>query len=33
MKFVLDDKKSFAMMVKNVVNIVIDDMPFLVRRI
>lgn len=33
MKFVIDDKKSFAMMVKNVVNIVIDDMPFLVRRI
>lgn len=33
MKFVLDDKKSFAMMVKRVVNIVIDDMPFFVRKI
>ena len=33
MKFMIDDKKSFAIMVKNVVNIVIDDMPFVVRKI
>lgn len=32
-KFVIDDKKSFAMMVKKVVNIVIDDMPFWIKKI
>lgn len=31
--FGIDDKKAFATMVKNFVNIVLEDMPFLVRKI
>ena len=31
--FVIDNKKEFSLMVKNFVNIVIDDMPFLVRKV
>ncbi len=33
MEFVIDDKKEFALMVKQFVNTVLDDMPFLVRKI
>lgn len=33
MVFVIDDKKAFAGMVKDFVTIVIDDMPFLVRKV
>ena len=31
--FVIDNKKEFSLMVKKFVNIVIDDMPFLVRKV
>ena len=31
--FIIDDKKAFSLMVKDFVNVVIDDMPFLVRKI
>ena len=33
LEFVIDDKKEFSLMVKNLVNIVIDDIPFFVRRV
>ena len=33
MSLVIDDKKEFALMVKQFVNTVIDDMPFLVRKV
>ena len=33
MTFVIDDKKEFSLMVKNVVNVVIGDMPFLIRKV
>lgn len=33
MKFVMDDKKEFALMAKKVLNIVIENMPFLVRKV
>ena len=33
MKFVIDNKKEFALMVKKVLNIVIEDMPFFVRKV
>lgn len=32
-RFVIDNKKDFELMVKKVVNVVLDDMPFLVRKI
>ena len=32
-KFVIDDKKEFSLMVKKVMSIVIDDMPFFVRKV
>ena len=31
--FEIDNKREFALMVKNFVNIVLDDMPFLVRKV
>lgn len=31
--FVIDNKRDFSLMVKSFVNIVIDDMPFLVRKV
>jgi len=33
LEFVIDDKKEFSLMVKNLVNIVIDDIPFFVRKV
>jgi hypothetical protein len=33
MKFVMDDKKEFALMAKKVLNVVIENMPFLVRKV
>ena len=33
MRFVIDDKKEFISVVKQVVNMIIDDMPFLVRKV
>lgn len=33
MEFVIDDKREFALMVKQFVNTVLDDMPFLVRKV
>jgi hypothetical protein len=33
MNFVIDDKKAFLQLVKQFVGIVIDDMPFLVRKL
>ena len=32
-EFVIDDKREFALMVKQFVNTVLDDMPFLVRKV
>ena len=33
LEFVIDDKKEFSLMVKKLVNVVINDMPFLVRKL
>ncbi len=32
-EFYIDDKKEFSKMIKNVVNVVIEDMPFLVKKV
>lgn len=33
LKFVIDDKKEFSLMAKRLVNVIINDMPFLVRKV
>jgi hypothetical protein len=33
MKFVIEDKKEFCRVVKEIVNIIINDMPFFVRKV
>jgi hypothetical protein len=33
MNFVIDDKKEFCRVVKELVNVIVDDMPFLVRKV
>lgn len=33
LEFVIDDKKEFSLMVKKLVNVVINDMPFIVRKL
>lgn len=33
LEFVIDDKKEFSLMVKNLVNVVINDIPFFVRKV
>jgi hypothetical protein len=31
--FYIDDKKEFSKMIKGVVNVVIEDMPFLIKKV
>jgi hypothetical protein len=33
MNFLIDDKKEFCRVVKELVNVIVDDMPFLVRKV